>query len=218
LLAGAPRGGPEKTPPPPGGKARAAAEGKAARSVKTGKKPELAPVTPAVAAAAGTAAGKEVRKMNLHDVKELIKLIDETDIAEVSLESDGIKVAIRKGSGRAVEAQPAAPVSRAVAEPVEKTAPAPAAPAPAEKKENRPGLTPVVSPMVGTFYHSPSPGAAPFVKPGDHVHPGQTLCIIEAMKLMNEIEAEVAGVVVEVMVENGQPVEYGQTLFLIRES
>ncbi|MCL5290445.1 MAG: acetyl-CoA carboxylase biotin carboxyl carrier protein, partial [Firmicutes bacterium] len=86
------------------------------------------------------------------------------------------------------------------------------------KKDVKPGLTPVIAPMVGTFYNAPAPGAAPFVKAGDHVHHGQTLCIIEAMKLMNEIESEIKGEIINILVENGQPVEYGQTLFLIKET
>ena len=77
------------------------------------------------------------------------------------------------------------------------------------------GLIPVVAPMVGTFYLAPAPDAAPYVKIGDKVKEGQTVCIIEAMKLMNEIEADVAGEIVDILVENGEPVEYGQTLFLI---
>jgi oxaloacetate decarboxylase alpha subunit len=185
---------------------------------KTEKKPDAAPVSPATSDAAGSAAGKEVKKMNLQDIKELIKLINETDINEVSLESEGVKVAIRKGGGKFYEGQSYTPPPRGMTEPSERAETVPAAPAPAEKKEARSGFTPVVAPMVGTFYRTPSPDAPPFVKSGDHVHPGQTLCIIEAMKLMNEIECEINGVIAEVMVENGQPVEYGQTLFLIRQS
>ena len=182
---------------------------------KTEKKPDGAAVSPA---AVDQAAGKEVRKMDLQDVKELIKLINETDINEVSLESEGVKVAIRKGGGKVYAGQSFSPAQRATMEPAGIAEAVPAAPAPGEKKDATTGVTPVVAPMVGTFYRMPAPDAAPFVKSGDRVHPGQTLCIIEAMKLMNEIECEVNGVIVEIMVENGQPVEYGQALFLIRES
>ncbi|HHW42490.1 MAG TPA: acetyl-CoA carboxylase biotin carboxyl carrier protein [Desulfotomaculum sp.] len=162
---------------------------------------------------------KEDASMNLQEIKELIKLIDQTAIAEVSLESAGVKVAIRKSA-----ALPPAPVHEqsgvspasgdtAVAPPAPASTPAPAG----EKITDRAGLTAVTAPMVGTFYRAPAPDAPPFVQVGDVVEKGQTLCIIEAMKLMNEIEAEMAGEIVEILAENGQPVEYGQELFLIRE-
>jgi len=164
-------------------------------------------------AAGGAAAGREVNKLNLSDIKELIKLINETDISEVSLESAGFKVAIKKGADR--ESEPAAgePAQPFPALPREKLEAAPVQ----TPKEARPDLTPVVAPVVGTFYSAPAPEEPPYVKVGDRVQKGQTLCIIEAMKLMNEIAAEVAGEIVEIMVENGQPVEYSQTLFLIKE-
>ncbi|OAT86534.1 acetyl-CoA carboxylase biotin carboxyl carrier protein [Desulfotomaculum copahuensis] len=157
---------------------------------------------------------KEDEPMDLNEIKELIKLIDQTDIAEVSLESAGVKVAIKKAGARG-QAPVLEPSTSIPAEPVRETAPSPPA---APQQENAvSGLTPVTAPMVGTFYRAPSPDAAPFVQVGDVVHKGQTLCIIEAMKLMNEIESEVAGEVVEIALENASPVEYGQTLFLIRE-
>lgn len=173
------------------------------------------PKAPAVNEMSGETAGKEVKKVNLQDVKELIKLINETDIAEVSLESAGVKVAIKKGLARPAELAVAPPAPPVVVAHPERQEPAPAAPA-QPPKEARPGLTPVVAPMVGTFYRSPSPDEAPYVKTGDRVQKGQTICIIEAMKLMNEIESEVNGEIMEILVENGHPVEYGQTLFLIK--
>ncbi|WP_003543126.1 acetyl-CoA carboxylase biotin carboxyl carrier protein [Desulfotomaculum nigrificans] len=164
---------------------------------------------------------KEANNVNLNELKELIKVLDQTDITEIELESDGVKVSIRKGgkvSAAPVTPAPTAttPEAPAVTKAAEATvAPAPAAaPAPAVPAAD---LTPVTAPMVGTFYRAPAPDADPFVKVGDTVQAGQTLCIIEAMKLMNEIEAEVSGEVVEILVENGQPVEYGQTLFLIKK-
>ncbi|MGB9802642.1 acetyl-CoA carboxylase biotin carboxyl carrier protein [Desulfofundulus sp.] len=156
---------------------------------------------------------KEVESMNLQEIKELIKLIDQTAIAELSLESAGVKVAIRKAGVPGTTAlnsgadSPVPPARETVAPP---------APVP-EKTIDTAGLTVIRAPMVGTFYRAPAPDAPPFVQVGDVVEKGQTLCIIEAMKLMNEIESEVAGEVVDILVENGQPVEYGQELFLIRE-
>ncbi|NLI11991.1 acetyl-CoA carboxylase biotin carboxyl carrier protein [Pelotomaculum propionicicum] len=158
---------------------------------------------------------REVDDMNISDVKDLIKFIDETDITEVSLESTGVKLAIRKGHVYAAE--PAMLPSRTQSPPAlpEKHEPA-AAPVEASKEKDA-GLTPVPAPMVGMFYRSPAPEAAPFVRIGDRIKKGQTLCIIEAMKLMNEIKSEVDGEVMDIKVENGHPVEYGQTLFLVKE-
>lgn len=137
--------------------------------------------------------------MNLQEIRELIRLIDQTDIAELSLESAGVKVAIKKNSGRQTEFAKELPPS-----------------IPVEKNENAPGLISVVAPVVGTFYRAPAPDAPPFVQPGDVVQKGQTLCLIEAMKLMNEIKAEATGEIVEILVENGEPVEYGQPLFYLK--
>ncbi len=160
-------------------------------------------------------ADKEVDELNLSDVKDLIKFVDETDIAEVSLESAGVKLSIRKGNFHAFEAAPRAEAPRARLPLAEKAEPG-AAPD-KTKEEYAPGLTPVLAPMVGTYYDSASPETPPYVKVGDRVKKGQTLCIIEAMKLMNEIKSELEGEIVEVKAEKGQPVEYGQILFLIKE-
>ncbi|SHF58231.1 oxaloacetate decarboxylase, alpha subunit [Desulfofundulus australicus DSM 11792] len=157
---------------------------------------------------------KEDGSMNLQEIKELIKLIDQTDIAELSLESAGVRVAIRKAGAQGIIP---APEKEAPPVPVQaREAAAPPAPE-REKNVDISGLTVIRSPMVGTFYRAPAPDAPPFVQVGDQVTKGQILCIIEAMKLMNEIESEVSGEIVDILVENGQPVEYGQELFLIRE-
>ncbi|MGM9570604.1 MAG: acetyl-CoA carboxylase biotin carboxyl carrier protein [bacterium] len=154
---------------------------------------------------------KEDEEMNVKDIKELVKILNETDISELSLESEGVKINIRKGSAGSVEAAPA-PVAAAPAP----SAPAPeAAPAPEVKRDN---VHVIEAPMVGTFYTAPSPDAEPFVQVGSMVNKDSTLCIIEAMKLMNEIEAEVDGRVVEILAENGQAVEYGQPLFVIEKA
>ena len=157
--------------------------------------------------------------MNQKELKELIEFLIEKDVAEFELERGDVKVRIKRGV-----AISAAPV--VIQAPVQ-TGPVPSAGSPTEASaasapSSRPaapteeGLHIVKSPIVGTFYESPSPGSPPFVKSGDAVEAGQVLCIIEAMKLMNEIEADVSGEVVKRLVNNGQPVEYGQELFSIR--
>jgi len=148
------------------------------------------------------------------DVQALITQVGREPIDEFQFESLGVKVHIRKlaGEARALPAPPQA-APPAAAGPVH-TLVASAQPAP-ERTEDA-GLHHITSPIVGTFYRAPSATSAPFVQPGDFVKPGQTLCIVEAMKLMNEIECDVAGEVVAVLVENGQPVEYGERLFAVR--
>ena len=150
--------------------------------------------------------------MNLKEIKELIKMLDETDISELNLESEGVKICIRKGLV-ATAVAPAVSVAPVAAQaPAAKAEAVPTAPA--ARADN---VVEITAPMVGTFYRTPSPEAAPFVQVGDIVSKGQAVCIIEAMKLMNEIEAEVGGRIIEVLVENGQPVEYGQPLFLVEK-
>jgi len=164
---------------------------------------------------------KEDSKMNLQEIKELIKIIDETEISELNLESDGVKVIIRKGpsvvSGVPVMAsahQPVAVQSEVQqVSAVETSAAAPKALEPVVL-ENTETIT---SPMVGTFYQSPAPDAPPYVELGQQVKVGQPVCILEAMKLMNEIESEVEGKIIQILVENGQPVEFGQPLFIIQK-
>ena len=153
--------------------------------------------------------------MNQKELKELIEFLKEQDIAEFELERGDVKVRIKRGTPVAI-----APVQLPISAPTVSTAGAappvatPAASPPPKSADE--GLHQVKSPIVGTFYESPSPGSPPFVKPVDTVEAGQVLCIIEAMKLMNEIEADASGEVVKRLVNNGQPVEYGQPLFSIR--
>ena len=162
--------------------------------------------------------------MNQKELKELIEFLIEKDIAEFELERGDVKVRIKRAGEHTVvhshgepryyavpPAPGAAPDLGAVPVVVAAAAPAPPA-APAAEE----GLHMVKSPIVGTFYEAPSPGAPPFVKPGDSVEVGQVLCIVEAMKLLNEIESDIAGEVVKKLAVNGQPIEYGQELFVIR--
>jgi len=153
--------------------------------------------------------------MDLRKLKTLIELVETSGIAELEIQEGEERVRITRASPAAV-AQPTVMLQAAPAAPVA----AVAAPAP----PTEPAVPPqpeghvVKSPMVGTFYRSASPGAKPFVEIGDDVQQGDTLCIVEAMKLMNEIESEVRGRIVRLLVDNGQPVEYGQTLFLVDPS
>jgi acetyl-CoA carboxylase biotin carboxyl carrier protein len=146
--------------------------------------------------------------MDLRKLKKLIDLVQESGIAELEITEGEEKVKIVKGGSVSLSAAPVAALS---APPV--AAPAPAA-LPGEPEPGQEGHV-VKAPMVGTFYRSPSPDAKPFVEVGQAVKEGDTICIIEAMKLMNEIEADASGVVKAILVENGQPVEYGQPLFIL---
>jgi oxaloacetate decarboxylase alpha subunit len=149
--------------------------------------------------------------LDLNEIKEILHLLEEKQITEFELEQDGVKLRVVKAaSTNHVGPPPAAPA--AVAAPPAPAAAASTTPVVVEEA----GLTVVKSPIVGTFYRAPDPNAPPFVSVGDRVRVGQVLCIIEAMKLMNEIEAEVAGEVVSVHGDNGQPVQYGDPLFTIR--
>ncbi len=170
---------------------------------------------------------REEGSWDLREIQEIIDLLIDREIAEFEMEKSGMRIRIRRGL-RADAYVPAAPPVGASAEPpplaAESLLPAPPAahgtPAPTEAtaEESTEGLYIVKSPMVGTFYPASAPNAPAFVKLGDPVQVGQVLCIIEAMKLMNEIESEVAGEVVRIYLENGQPVEYGQSLFAIKPS
>jgi len=164
--------------------------------------------------------------MNLKEIRELIEFLKEQDIAEFELERGDVKVRIKRGVEAAaastrethyVTVPSAVPLASIPVDPA--ASPSPESAKPVEKKpEPAPeeNLHLVKSPIVGTFYESPSPGAPPFVKPGDNVAAGQVLCIVEAMKLMNEIESDVAGEIVKMLVTNNQPIEYGQALYAIR--
>ena len=160
--------------------------------------------------------------MDLDQLKKILDLVREHELAEFEIEHDGLRLKIRKDSAGTIMTVPAA---HTVVQPI---APQPgAAPPPVAAQPAAPAVAPVAveseielavvkSPIVGTFYRSSEPGTAPFVEIGSMVKKGQVLCIIEAMKLMNEIDSEYEGEVVNVYVENGQPVQYGERLFAIR--
>ena len=154
--------------------------------------------------------------MDNRQIRQLVELAVEQDLAELELEQHGVRIRIRRKE-QVQHGSPAAQFSPAAMAP---GAPLPASATEAAPAEGGPGVPAgshvIRSPMVGTFYAAPEPGADNFVQVGDRVEEGQTLCIVEAMKLMNEITADVAGEVVAVLVENGKPVEYGQDLFAIR--
>ena len=152
--------------------------------------------------------------MDLRKLKKLIDLVEESGIAELELTEGEEKIRIVKGGGQTREPFYMVSGPAPAPAPIRVAAPAPAAPlSPATPAEPEGHI--VKSPMVGTYYRCPSPGAKSFVEVGDSVKKGQTICIIEAMKLMNEIEADKDGVIKAVLVENGQPVEYGEPLFII---
>ena len=166
--------------------------------------------------------------MNLREVKELIELVSEKGFAEFEIEHQGFRLHICRFKEPPViqptpapviisSTVPVAPELPALAQPqAAPAAPAPAQPAKAEAPTAEAQLHTIKSPIVGTFYRAASPTSESFVKIGDHVEPDTVVCIIEAMKLMNEIQAETSGEVVKIYVENGQPVEYGQPLFGIK--
>ena len=161
---------------------------------------------------------KEDSKLNLQEIKELIKIIDETEISELNLESDGVKISIRKGPSATGAVPASAPPRQVALEPAQTTvnaSPSTEASAKAPEPVVAENTEMITSPMVGTFYSSQSPESPAYVKIGQEVKVGQPVCIVEAMKLMNEIEAEIEGTILQILVENGQPVEYGQPLFVI---
>jgi acetyl-CoA carboxylase biotin carboxyl carrier protein len=164
---------------------------------------------------------------DIEQLKELVAFLKENEIAEFDLDRGDLKVRLKFAAPAATASLDMASLARLMSSSQGPATPptgaghapaawghapaAEAAPAPAEEE-----LHIIKSPIVGTFYESPSPGASAFVSTGDHIDKGQTVCIVEAMKLMNEIEADAAGVIVKRLVSNGQPVEYGQPLFAIR--
>lgn len=148
--------------------------------------------------------------MDLRKLKTLIDLVSESNVSELEITEAEGKVRIVKSSGAAAQPQVVAAPAVVAAAPTAQAAPAPAA---AEEPAET-GFA-ATAPMVGTFYRSPSPGSDAFVELGSQVKEGQTLCIIEAMKILNEIEAERSGMIKQILVENGQAVEYGQKLFII---
>jgi acetyl-CoA carboxylase biotin carboxyl carrier protein len=151
--------------------------------------------------------------MTNQEIKELLQIFDQSGIAEMEVQRGENRLRLRRAP--VVHEMTAHSAPPAAQTPAPAPAPAPAASAPKGSGPD-PSHTLIKSPIVGTYYDAPSPEAGPFVKVGDAVEPGQVLCIIESMKLMNEIEAEIAGTLVHKLVENGRPVEYGEALFAIR--
>ncbi|MBW2379490.1 MAG: acetyl-CoA carboxylase biotin carboxyl carrier protein [Deltaproteobacteria bacterium] len=145
-------------------------------------------------------------KLDLDQLRELIRLLDESNLTEIEVEHDDDRIRVRRDPAPVVGAVTSPPVGAA------STTQSGEAPA-AEDAGNY-----VTSPFVGTFYRSPSPESSAFVEVGDSIAPGQVLCIVEAMKLMNEIESEVSGTIVEILIESGKPVEYGARLFRVETS
>jgi len=163
--------------------------------------------------------------MDLKEIKQLLRLMDEHGLTEFVLERKDAKLSLKRGgkdehTPASMAAAPAPgmfslpPAPSAPPAGIPAPPPAPSAPPPPEDEK----LAEIKSPMVGTFYAAPSPDSAPYVQPGAHVGPDTTVCIVEAMKIMNEIKAEVSGTIAQVCVKNGQPVEFGQTLFKVRLS
>jgi len=150
--------------------------------------------------------------MELADVTQLVKLLDKSGLTELRFNDGTSNIVLKKESHFVAAPMVAAPVPMAAPAPVAASAPVAAAPAPAEKSK----FKEVTSPMVGTYYACPSPGAETFVKVGSVIKPGQVLCVIEAMKIMNEIESDISGEIVEVCGVNETPVEYGTVLFRVR--
>ena len=149
--------------------------------------------------------------MNLKEIKEILALMNENNLNEIEIERDGLKLKLKKSAGELVIGTPTHYAVESL--PAPKAAPvASAVSAAADSTKNNKDIK---SPMVGTFYRSPSPEAEPFIEVGQTVEVGQVVCIVEAMKLMNEIKSEVRGKVTEVAVQNAEPVEFGQTLFIV---
>lgn len=175
---------------------------------------------------------KKGDKMDLNYLKKLLKIVDESGVDEVEIEEEGSKIRIKKTPTSKENSQGLFPfpIAQNFQLPPQQTLPLNQSPTVSPTQQVTEQKTEVVekkvekkyheikSPIVGTFYRAPSPDAEPYVKVGDVVHVGQVLCIVEAMKLMNEIESDVNGKIVQILVENAQPVEYGQTLFLIDPS
>jgi acetyl-CoA carboxylase biotin carboxyl carrier protein len=152
--------------------------------------------------------------MNIKEIKQMVKLMVECDLSELEItDGEHNRVHLKRGPGEQ-------PIVMAAPQPQAMPAPVPEAAAPAATEAAAPtpadNLIEVISPMVGTFYSAPSPDSDPFASSGDKVTPETVVCIVEAMKVMNEIKAEVAGTIVEVCVQNAQPVEYGQVLFRVK--
>jgi len=168
-------------------------------------------------------------QLTIEELCDLLTTLNQTSIAELNLKSESFELTVRREVGRSGGIAPAPPSEVADLSPIAFTQPTSAplgTPAQPSAISTTPPLPPtppppdqqlfdIATPMVGTFYRAPAPDEAPFIEVGDRVKPGQTVCIIEAMKLMNELEAEVSGRVVEILVQNGEPVEYGQVLMRV---
>ncbi|EFO79522.1 acetyl-CoA carboxylase, biotin carboxyl carrier protein [Oscillochloris trichoides DG-6] len=169
--------------------------------------------------ATNTESSENADDFGLSAVRELLRLMNQTDITEILIERGDTKLHVKRGTTVQIAAVPHAPVAQTLAPTVAAMAPHPmpmpvaAAPAPAEVAV--PAGHTITAPMVGTFYASPSPKDAPFVQEGDSIQVGDSVGIIEAMKMMNEIESDVAGRIIRILVTNGQPVEYGQPLMVV---
>lgn len=147
--------------------------------------------------------------MNLKEIREMINLMNENDLTEIEVEREGTKIKIKKGSTEAMESIRKFPAAHHIETHVSSVTGEEAA------QTVNPNREEIKSPMVGTFYRSPSPEAPPFIDIGQTVEVGQVVCIVEAMKLMNEIKSEVKGKIVDIPIDNAQPVEFGQTLFTV---
>lgn len=162
-------------------------------------------------------------EIDLKQLRELMRSLKQFDVTELEIEKDGERVYLRRGPEGGPTIAPSL-VTPAFAAPASFAPPSaspsipPPPPVASESRVDDPNVVTITSPFVGTFYRSPSPDAAAFVDVGTEIRPGQVLCIVEAMKLMNEIEAEIGGTIVEVVGENGKPVEYGDVLFRVRKS
>ena len=159
--------------------------------------------------------------MDLNYVKRLMKLLSESEVDEIEIEEEGKRIRLARHAATAPGVPawyPPSGVNPVAVQGVPVTSPSVASPSALPPSPEGAGHHEIKSPIVGTFYRAPSPDAVPFVQVGSSIQPGTALCIIEAMKLMNEIEADVAGKIVKILVENGQPVEYDQTLFLVEKS
>lgn len=160
--------------------------------------------------------------IDFKEIRELLNAISEADVAEFSLKSDQFELTVRKAlTAASTETQPATSSPPPATPPSSSTEASPASEASIAtssslRSPDTSDWEEITSPIVGTFYEAPTPGEPPFVKVGDHIQTNQTVCIVEAMKIMNEIEAEVSGKVMEITVKNGEPVEYGQTLMKIK--
>ena len=153
--------------------------------------------------------------MDLKDIKAIIDLMKKNSVSEFELEKQDFKIKLKRGNGGVATVYDEAPVATYAAPP---TLAAPAVAAPAAVATSAASDLEIKSPMIGTFYRAPSPEAAPYVEIGTEVNPDTVVCIIEAMKVMNEIKAEAKGVIAQVLVENAKPVEFGQPLFKLRPS